>query len=156
MIDLRNLLLDVSLTTRINQWRPEILRFMKFLHHCYQCYKDQRETPLKNLGFEWEATTAVTDAMSHTQDAVLTFSGALKTYPSTKLPQWSFKWQTGFTHTSPRGAYVDPVIVNSLREQVSPSTLSRMNIYGGKKSVFKRYKNILEKQPLLREKVFLI
>lgn len=32
------------------------------------------------------------------------------------------------THTSPIGAYVDPVMVNSLREQVSPSTLSRMNI----------------------------
>lgn len=32
------------------------------------------------------------------------------------------------TYTSPMGAYVEPVTVNSFREQLSPSTLSRMNI----------------------------
>jgi hypothetical protein len=45
------------------------------------------------------------------------------------------------------GAYVDPVMVNSLREQVSPSTLSKMNIYREKKKkkkdiAFKRFKKL--------------
>lgn len=42
------------------------------------------------------------------------------------------------THTCPSGAYVEPVMVNSFREQLFPFAWSTMNIYNNKKREFKK------------------
>lgn len=71
--------------------------------------------------------------MSYIRKIIRTLYRHCKSVQAPNYQSGAFKRQGRFTHTSPIGAYVDPVMVNSLREQVSPSTLSRMNIYRKKK-----------------------